>query len=175
VQLLKYGITAVYEARKLKRPDIRDKEGIRAWLENTLRWIAYLQGMFFKDMQTSAFTLGILLELVKPGEKWEALYAAVCHDFNISTSFPPEKYRPVDALPENREKERQNRLRRLCVCLRRPDKMEKEAGLSGEQAFPDVSLSEQNAAETWLAVIRQLLDHPDSAKQARKTWSQLKS
>ena len=89
VQAIKLGITTVYEARKLRRPSIMDKEGTRAWLENTLKWIAYVQRMFFQDLHTMGYTVAVLMELVKQGEKWDALYAAILHDFNIPASFPP--------------------------------------------------------------------------------------
>jgi len=164
IQLLKYGITAIYEARRLRRPNIRDKEGTRQWLENLLRWIAYLQQSFFSDLATPAFTLGILLELVKPGEKWDAFYAAILHDFNISQKFPPERFGPAlpkEPVPPN---ERKRLIRSLCRSLRPLQKPH----LFGDTATGDL---EEQMAEEYLGIIRRLLDHPAVLAQAKQTWS----
>lgn len=158
VQLLKYGIGALYEVRKLRRPNLRDKEGTRAWLENLLRWAAYLQSMFFADLATPAFTLGILLELVKPGEKWDAFYAALIHDFNIT------------AEPASLRQERERRVRLLCLRLRGTARMNRAQAGSGE-----VTDLERAMADEYLAIARRLLDHPAALEQARKTYQDMTS
>ncbi len=165
VQVLKYGIGALYEARKLRRPNLRDKEGTRAYLENLLRWAAYLHRSFFSDLATAGFTLGILLEIVKPGEKWDAFYEALAHDFKISVQFPPAKYNPVG--PDDRQPERERRILRLCRNLKkhRPSDSFSDFG-SGEE----VSDLEKVMAEEYLAVTRRLLDHPAVLTQAKRTW-----
>jgi len=163
VQLLKFGITAVYEARKFQRPNLRDKEGTRAWLENLIRWGLYLQTMFFSDLATPAFTLRILLELVKPGEKWDALYAALLHDFNITTEFVPPRSPDTDG--PRRERERYVRL--LCLRLRAPARMN---AAPGDGQSPEVSDLERAMAEEYLGILRRFLDHPTVLAQTRKTY-----
>ena len=160
VQLLKYGISTVYEARKLRRPNIRDKEGTRAWLENLLRWAAYLQQTFFSDLATPALTLAVLLELVKPGEKWDALYEAILHDFNVSRDLAPRR------LPEP-EMERERKVRSFCRALKERIRMNQAPG---DPLGDDVSSTERAEAEEYLALFRRLLDHPGVFNQAQKTW-----
>jgi len=166
VSLLRYGITALYEARKMRRPNIRDKEGTRVWLENLLRWAAYLQKMFFADLATPAFTLGILLELVKPGAKWDALYAAITHDFNISTTFPPNPAKPVLPGTDTRE----TLVKRFALRIR---------NRFGNETFDETRLEttplEMQMAEEYLAVIRRLMEHPAVFNNARQTFAELSS
>jgi len=170
VSLLRYGITALYEARKMRRPNIRDKEGTRVWLENLLRWAAYLQNMFFADLATSAFTLGILLELVKPGPKWDALYAAIAHDFNISTTFPPSQYQPAIPGPNPREK----LVKRLVLRLRKQE----FANVSYDDRYVEATVTtplEMQMAEEYLAIIRRLMEHPTIFNNSRQTFAELSS
>lgn len=167
VRMLKYGIAAVYEARKLRRPNIRDKEGTRRWLENLLRWAAYCQQLFFADLATPAFTLGILLELVKPGEKWEALYAAILHDFNISQKFPPEKYAPPLPGEPVGFGERDRLIDSLCRSM-------KPFAQSRFQGVSDIDDLERQMVEEYLAIVRRLLDHPAVLTQAQRTWHGLR-
>ncbi len=165
VQALRYGISVLYEARKLRRPDLRDKEGTRAYLENLLRWAAYLHRSFFPDLATAGFTLGILLELVKPGEKWDAFYEALAHDFKVSLKFPPERYDPVR--PDNGLPERERRILKLCRNLK---KHRPSDSFSDVDSGEDVSDLEKVMAEEYLAVARRLLDHPAVLTQAKRTW-----
>ena len=166
VQLLRYGLGVIYEARRLRRPNIRDKEGTRRWLENLLRWAAYFQQLFFSDLATPAFTLGVLLELVKPGERWDALYAAILHDFNISHTFPPENFAPP--LPGNpmAGTERDRLITTLCRSME---------PLRQTHMYGDTEPShlEKQMVEEYLAVIRRLLDHPAVLTQAQRTWKQM--
>ena len=166
VQLLKFGISAVYEARKFTRPNLRDKEGTRAWLENLIRWGSYLQTMFFSDLATPAFTLGILLELVKPGEKWDALYAALLHDFHVTAEFAPPQ--SPDTADIRNERERHVRL--FCLRLRTPVRMNADPG---DFQSSEISDLERAMAEEYLGIMRRLLDHPDVLAQTRKTWQEM--
>jgi hypothetical protein len=166
VQALKYGIGVLYEARKLRKPDLRDKEGTRVYLENLLRWAAYLHRSFFSDLATAGFTLGILLEIVRPGEKWDAFYEALAHDYNITTKFPPEKYDP----PDDRIPERERRILKFCRHLK---KRRSDSTLSAFDTNDDVSDLEKVMAEEYLAVVRRLLDHPAVLTQAQQTWRNL--
>ena len=157
VQGLKYCITAIYEARKLQRPNIRDKEGTRAYLENLLRWIAYFQSWFFSDMAIPAYVLGVLLELVQPGEKWDAFYNAIIHDFNVRTEFPPRR------TPEIVEPvERQRLIRKLCLRIRRvPEYMD-------DRVIPEPG--ETETVEEYLVVARYLLCHPVILDRVRRSY-----
>jgi hypothetical protein len=166
VQLLKFGITSVYEARKFRRPNLRDKEGTRVWLENLIRWGLYLQTMFFSDLATPAFTLRILLELVRPGEKWDALYAALLHDFNVTVEFVPP--RTPDTAGLRRERERLVRL--LCLRLRDPGRMN-VAPCDGQS--PEAGDLERAMAEEYLGLMRRLLDHPTVLSQSQKTYQMM--
>lgn len=172
VQLVRFGITALYEARKLRRPNIRDKEGLRAYLENLLRWAAYVHQSFFPDLATPGFTLGILLEIVKPGEKWDAFYAALIHDFNISQHFPPEKYGTILSDSAGLKDDRDSRIRFCCLCLRKPADRLPAHGRFGET---DVSDLEKQMAEEYLALVRRLLDHPAVLDQAQRTYAGMRS
>lgn len=163
VQLLKYGIGALYEVRKLRRPNLRDKEGTRVWLENLLRWAAYLQSMFFTDLMTPAFTLGILIELVKPGEKWDAFYAALVHDFNITTDLAPARPDPATL-----RQERERRVRLLCLRLRGTARM-------NPAEYGEVTDLERAMADEYLGIARRLLDHPAALEQARKSYQNMTS
>lgn len=165
MMLLRYGISAIYEARKLQRPDIRDKEGIRKWLENVLRWAAYLQNMFFSDLATPAFTLGVLLELVKPGPRWDALYAAICHDFNISTTFPPSQYQRLE--PDDKTRDRL--LQRLCA------RISNRFSDGDHDEYHDVAPSEIRLTEEYLAVIYRMMSHPVTAENERRIFANLKN
>ena len=166
--LLRQAVTLVFEARKLRRPNIRDKEGTRAYLENLIRWIIYFQGIFFKDLATPAFTLRILLELVQQGDKWDALYEALCHDFNISATFPPPQYQPE--VPGTDQRERL--IKRLILRLRKQE----FSKVSFNDKYVDdmlVSGMETQMAEEYLAVLRQFLDHPSILRQSRQIFQDI--
>lgn len=169
VQLVRFGIGTLYEARKLRRPNLRDKEGTRAYLENLLSWAAYIHRSFFSDLATPGFTLGILLEIVRPGEKWDAFYAALVQDFNISTEFPPSRFDPqVDGSFYGTD-DRADRIELLCHLLRG------ERFYGTNSGHGDITDLERRMAEEYLAVIRRLLDHPAVLDQARKTYSGMRS
>jgi len=163
VQLLKFGISAVYEARKFRRPNLRDKEGTRVWLENLIRWGFYLQSMFFSDLATLAYTFGILLELVKPGEKWDALHAALLHDFNVTVEFVPPRSPETTGLRNERERI----VRLFCLRLRNAGRMNIAPG---NEQNPEISDLERTMAEEYLGIMRRLLDHPTVLAQTQKTY-----
>ena len=166
IQMLKYAITAAFEARKLRRPNIRDKEGTRQYLENLLKWIAYLQNWFFGDLKTPAFTLGILLEIVKSGPQWDAFYSAIIHDFNVSEKFPPDKYAQLVS-DSGFQDSREGRIGLLCLTLRGEAKMEAAVHANDN---PSITQLEMSMAEEYLAVVRRILDHPAVLGQAQATY-----
>ena len=168
VQAVKYGITAVYEARKFRRPNIRDKEGTRVWLENLLRWSAYLQRLFLPDLKTPAFTIAILLELVRPGEKWDMFYTAILHDFNITGTLAPA--RPV-VRSEDSDQGRSGLIRRLCLTLRGPARMYDNGYGMYDQPPSD---REIELAEEYLSLARRLLDHPTVLADSHRVWQKVR-
>jgi hypothetical protein len=162
-QVLRYGITALFEARKLRRPDMRDKEGVRIYLINLLGWSAYLHRLFFPDLQTIGFTIAVVMEICKNDETWNTFYLALAHDFGINVlEFPPQKYAPS---PEPEPDKRRRRITRLCRSLRGRNIMNSNV--------PDdyTTDAERNAAEEYLAFARNLLDHPSALCQTQSTYA----
>jgi hypothetical protein len=163
-QVLRHGITVLFEARKLRRPDIRDKEGVRLYLINLLGWSAYLHRLFFRDLHTIGFTIAVMTEICKPGQSYDAFYDALLHDFGITTAeFPPQKYTP-SPIPE--PEKRRRRITRLCRNLRGRNIMGNGFGNSEETTD-----AERNAAEEYLAFARHLLDHPSVLRQSQSIYA----
>jgi hypothetical protein len=160
IQIVRYGITFFFEARKLRRPDIRDKEGLRAYLSNVLGWAAYVHNMFFKDLRTVGFTIAVLSEICKQDEQWDAFYDALLHDFGVSAEFPPQKFAPV---PEPEPEKRRRRIDRLCRNLR--------ARSIIQNTGSDITDSERWAAEEYLSFARYLLDHPGTVNQTQSIYA----
>jgi hypothetical protein len=165
IQIVRYGITVFFEARKLRRPDIRDKEGLRLYLLNLLGWASYLHSMFFKDLRTVGFTIAVLSEICKPGQQWDAFYEALLFDYGISAEFPPQKYAP--SLEPEKEK-RKRRINLFCRNLRARSIIQNTEG-------SDITDSERNAAEEYLSFARYLLDHPYVLHQTQSVYAAVRT
>jgi hypothetical protein len=164
VQCVRYGITIFFEARKFRRPDIRDKEGVRLYLVNLLGWAAYLHNLFLNDLKTVGFTVAVLAQICKPGEVWDAFYDAIVHDFGVSAEFPPKKFEPV---PEPEPEKRRRRLNRFCRTLRT------RAIIQINES--EITDSERGAAEEYLSFARYLLDHPAVWNQTQSIYAAVHS
>jgi hypothetical protein len=165
VRIVRYGITVFFEARKLRRPDIRDKEGTRQYLVNIAGWAAYLHNMFLQNLHTVGFAIAVFLEICKPGPQWDAFYDALCYDFGVSGEFPPQKYAPA---PVPEKEKRRRRIDRLCRNLRARSIIRDIGG-------NDVTESERNTAEEYLSYARYLLDHPAVQHQTQAMYAAVRT
>jgi hypothetical protein len=167
--LTRKGISGVLQARMLKRPDIRDKVGVRAWLDNVLGWLLYLHGMFMSDLRTSAFVLANVREIVKNDAKWDALYAAILHDFVANTSqlMPEAVYSDTsdaELLP--------NRLLdQFCITLKSSDSKILLFGGDFGDNLSQITTSERATALQYISFTLTLLDQPTMAAQHEAVYS----
>jgi hypothetical protein len=168
--LTKKGIGAVLQARLLKRPDIRDKDGVRAWLDNVLGWLLYLHGMFMSDLRTSAFVLANIREIVKNNDKWDALYAAILHDFvaNSAQLMPEIAYADTAAaelLPEQL-------LDQFCLSLQPSTVMVSPfTDITANDTAPHITTSERTTALQYISFVLTLLDQPEMAAQHEAVYA----
>jgi hypothetical protein len=168
VQFVRYGITVFFEARKLRRPDIRDKEGTRQYLTNLIGWSAYLHNMFLHDLRTVGFTIGVLGEICKPGPQWDAFYEALLLDFGVSGEFPPKKFAPAPEPEVEKRKRRVRLIDRLCRNLRSRSIIQfAETGEATDK--------ERIAAEEYLSFARYLLDHPYVSQQTQSVYASIRT
>jgi hypothetical protein len=167
--LVKQGIGGVLQARLLKRPDIRDKDGVRAWLDNVLGWLLYLHGMFMSDLRTSAFVLANVREIVKNDAKWDALYAAILHDFVASSQqlMPEISYSDTsdaELLPSQL-------LDQFCLSLKPANVDFPVFGEDFNSAVPQITTSERTTALQYISFTLTLLDQPNMAAQHEAVYA----
>jgi hypothetical protein len=165
VNLLKKGISSIVSVRLLSRPDINDKAGTRAWLDNTLGWLLYLHGMFLSDLRTAAFVLANLRDIVKDDTKWDALYAALLHDFVTTPQLMPELVE-TSLLQDDTSTAAPNALLdQFCTTLKpAAANIGVLHGIFSDQAAPVITDEDRSIALQYITFSLNLLDQPGIAR-----------